>query len=336
MRFAWDDAAPGFEQAYRALLGGGYQRGQADQLKYESAVAKALADVDQSRASAAANTALASQRDAETAILTGRPDLVRELAALESGRTPQQIEAFRTSFNQGAPTAPYTPEARSAITRALISRLPMLGMDKWGADDIAKARGTYGDQFRLEDVQAGRVPLERYHAERFAEKGGARYGVDEGMPIDQLGGIGATPTPVGNSMITRNLAAASRSNAGAVAEGYKLVEGVDDEGNPAFEFVQIKGNRKGEKPATTLKPRSRRDVQQADARSAYTADYEFPGESDPSLDEYTAMRTKGYNPRVDFKRLLKEAQDAIKRGADRNAVAARLKDDYGINPARLK
>lgn len=315
MRFSWDDAAPGLANAFRTLGGGGYARGQDHQLKIESAIAKALWDAEQAKASAAASEALAAQRAAQTEILTRRPDLVNELMANQAGMSVPGFVEARGRRAQGLPARVFDsgtqsvidPTADSAVSRALQQGLPLLGAEHWNPEQIADARGKYQGQFRLEDVQAGRVPLEQYQAEQFAARGNPRFGVQGNTIVDQLRGVQG-PTQVGQAEIARDRAAAERSRAGAAAEGYKLVEGVDEQGKDDFEFVQVRGGPKGEKPTTRLKPRARREAEDL----AVDSEYRLTFGQDPT------MRPKGAPAPVTFKSALQRfSKDPAMQGAQR-------------------
>lgn len=333
MQVAWDQAAPGITEAFRTMLANPYAQGQRAQIDAETAIAKALWGIEQDKAQIAAARARAAEDQAKTAILTGRPALVNERMALQAGRTPQQITQFRDSFNAGSPGAPYAQGAQTAISRALIENLPLLGAETWNPDQIAKATGEYADINRAADALGNPAAIANLQQLEFARKGNPRYGVQGNTVVDQLLGVG-DPTAVGRSMINENTQqAAAAATRAAGADKFTIKEGEDDQGNPTFVRIPMQG------PAgvvdTGAKPRPRRDPAELQGNAEYKAAYPFGATAnDPSQAEFLAMKKAGKDPVVEFTKILQDARRAIKAGKDPAAVRQRLQQ-FGINPARL-
>jgi hypothetical protein len=326
-----------------------YGQGQRAQLDAETAVAKALWGIEQDKAQIGHHNAQAAKIGTEDAILRARPDIVAELALLEAqnngftggmdalnearGRMKQGLPAV--VFDNGQQTA-IDPQAQTAVSRALIGQLPNLGVEHWNPENMADARAKNGAQFRLEDVQGGRVPLDQYQAEQFAKGGHARYGVQGNTVVDQLRGVQG-PTAVGQSMIGENNAQAGAANARAQgADKFQLIPMPDADGNMTLQRVPVKGDAGTVPLPEGVRPAPKRDPNDLQNNAEYRAAYPMgAGPNDPSQQEWVGMRKAGYDPAVDFKRLVKEANDAIKKGAAADAVRDRLKS-FGINPNRIK
>lgn len=349
MQFAWDQAAPGITAAFQQLMANPYGQGQKAQVDAETALARAMWGIEQNKAGIEAAQARAAKDNADTAVVTGRPALVDELALLaarQRGFTGGQdsFNEGRARMKQGLPARVYDsgeqsmidPKAETEITRALVEHLPLLGVENWNPQQIAQARGEYGEQNRLADVQSGAVPVEQYQAEQFARKGQPRYGVQGNEMIDQLGAIPFQgQTALGKSMIRENDAQGARASAAAGgADKFKLEAMDDGNGGTVLVRVPIKGPEGVVPLPDGVKPRPKRDPE-VQGNAEYKAAYPYGAtSSDPSQPEFLAMKKAGKDPVVEFPKIMADARKALKAGKDPAAVRARLQQ-YGINPARL-
>lgn len=350
MNLAWDQAAPGITAAFRTMMSNPYARGQQQQVDAETAIAKALWQIEANKANADAARARANQDNEQTAILQRRPAIVDELAAIQANMGVPQFQEARSRRNQGLPAQVFDngqqtmidPKADTNIGRALLQNLPLLGVETWNPQQIAQASGEYADQNRVTDMISGQLDPAAVQAAQFAAKGSPRYGVQGNTVIDQLIGVQG-PTKVGEAEISRDRAAAGASAAQAArtqaaaggADKFVIKETENADGTRSFYRIPVKGN---EGPIDTggAQPPAKRDPNDVQGNAEYKAAYPYgAGANDPTQVEFLAMRKAGLDPGVEFKAILEEANNALKGGASLEAVRARLKQ-YGINPARIK
>jgi hypothetical protein len=302
MQFAWDQAAPGVTAAFRTMLSNPYQQGAQGQVQAESALAKVLWGIEQDKAQTAAAQALAARTGAEADILARRPDLLSQMGANETGMSvPSFNEAVQRRqsglpavvFDSGAQTM-IDPKADTKIAQALTQLLPLAGVKDWNPDQIAKARGEYKGQSRVDDMIQGTLDPARVQAAQFAEKGSPRHGVQGDMVVDQLKGV-LMPTPIGESRITENKAQAASADARSKgADKFQLIPMPDAQGNMTLQRVPVQGEAGPVPLPAGVAPAPRRDAASQDTRGDHARDWpDQYAQNMPSVEEYRQIRAAG-------------------------------------------
>jgi len=197
-REALNGATPGLSRLAQSLVSGD----RTEQAAYDQAgtaqsrIAQALAAARASDANAAQSAAQAAEHQAKADVLTRRPGVYEEQAALSSGQDVPNVQAFRQLLatgragavpmgpdapdgSMGVGTAQFSPEARSKITQALTRLAPVLlnGGD-FKVDDWAKAAGAYQDQDQEAAVANGTMAPMALALQRAAAKGSPAFHFD--------------------------------------------------------------------------------------------------------------------------------------------------------------
>lgn len=196
--------------------------------------------IGQAIASAQANQARASQDDAETAILSQRPDVFEESVAGRAGSTIPAVRAARDYLRSGVMperelagpademgvgpgSAPMvSPEQLSAISREISRLAPaFLGNVKDNkTDDLAAADKTYRGIDLADAVIAGKLDRNVVGGAQAAAAGKELYSRDStGSVLDQFTGGLNTANPLAQSSIGLRNQQAAQAKAGA-AENY--------------------------------------------------------------------------------------------------------------------
>lgn len=223
-------ASPGLGRAGQAFFGKqqGYDAAYDNELKLQSHLAQQLAQTQ------AAN-ARAGQDQAETRVIQGRPDLIDETVALETGSTLPMVRAVQeyvrtgqrpmrdmagppTEAGIGPEQAPVVDDGlQSLIAKALARQLPQrMNVKDTKADDYAKANQMYRENDLGDDVLAGRRTPGAVGASQAAVGGKALFNSDaNGAVLDNFGGGYNTDNPMAQSTIGLKGAQARQADAGA-------------------------------------------------------------------------------------------------------------------------
>ncbi len=228
--FALEGAAPGMSKLAAALMGnaGGEQAAYDDTMLKQTKIGAMLAQMKAQQASAAKD-------EAETGILTRRPDLYEEQVALGSGTDLPMVQKIR-QMAAGAPETqmgpatedgqmgrvglPINADQQSKVVQQLQRLAPMLfNKGDITMDSMAKAAGAYADQDRDAQGFAGTVPaaqLEAYRQYEMAKGGKDRYSMGPEGRLDQFGGGVDTSAPTTQATIGLRGAQAGAQKANAV------------------------------------------------------------------------------------------------------------------------
>lgn len=227
-------ATGGLGRLAQSLLTGGAaeQQGYDAELKQQSSIAHALAQIGQSNAAARKYNADADQQTAETALLKGRPDQYLGLVAGASGSSLPMVQAVQDSIRTGQPAAfddvgptpdgsalrsPVAPAVESRIRQEL-QRLAPVGLNAkdFAINDWANAQGQYRSQDLGDDVLAGRRTARDVGQSQAAVAGKALYNAEgNGGVLDLFGGNLATDNPLAQSTLKLQSARAGQASAAA-------------------------------------------------------------------------------------------------------------------------
>ncbi len=162
----YEQALPGISRALRSLGGNPYEQGRQAQIAYESAIAQAMAKIEQERANTAKLQAEADAKRVDVERDRARPQLLTQRMAAQSGMTVPEFSDQVGRFNVGMPSQveddpaagqtkitqwKFSPEFR----RAMVENLPIQMADKVDPNNVATASRAYRDMNQRDDVQAG-------------------------------------------------------------------------------------------------------------------------------------------------------------------------------------
>lgn len=234
------NADQGMSRLAAALGGGGnaYDQAYQGELAGQSKIAQAMA------AAAHANAQADTER-AKAAVLTRRPGMYEEQAALGAGTDVPMVQAIRKFVATGerpqGPMGPPTedgqygvggqqfdPAVQSKVAQQLMRLAPLLSdagdmdPDKW-----AKMQSTYGDMDLRDKVVAGQAKPGVVGAAQAAMGGRPLFHVGEnGAVLDQFGGGLDTSNPMAQQVIGLKREQAGQAKAGA-AENYAQARAAD-------------------------------------------------------------------------------------------------------------
>ena len=202
--------------------------------------------IGQAIASAQANQARAAQDQAETDILSRRPDVFEESVAARTGMTIPQVKAGREWMRSGVMperelpgppddmgigpgSAPLLNESQQSALAREIGRLApvFLGNVKDNqADDLAAADKTYRGLDLADDIIAGRVDRNTVGGAQAAAAGKDLFNRDStGSVLDQFTGALDVSNPLAQSTIAERMSQAQENRAGAAKKSASIGAG---------------------------------------------------------------------------------------------------------------
>ncbi len=211
-----NSATPGLSKLAMAIGGApdAYQQGYDKELNGQSKLAMQLAQMRNADASALNHAASARQTDAETGILSSRPDQFNEQVANFAGADVPTVNAYRQKLRTGeAPQVPmgpptddgrmgvgsqqFAPELQSKLAQAIKQFAPMLFNQKdIKPDDMAQADAIYRKGSLMDAIIAGQADRNKVGGAAAAVEGKPLFHASEFGSTDQYtGGVDASGEP---------------------------------------------------------------------------------------------------------------------------------------------
>lgn len=229
-------ASGGLTKLAAALAGGGAsQQGAYDQeMMAQTKLGQALAQMRAHDASASYDTARAGTETQRQGILSSRPDLYEEQAALAAGTDIPTLRAFRERTRTGAaPQVPMGPETeaggmgvgsaqfppalQSGLARSLQQFLPLLANSgDLKPDDLAQAAQAFRGMGLGDQVLSGQLPAADVGRSQAAVAGKPLFDAQaSGTVLDQFSGALNESGGLARSNIAENQAQAAHARAQA-------------------------------------------------------------------------------------------------------------------------